>query len=250
MSEEIIGPGSDIQDEIIQRRYIPNGFVRPAVETHDDKYIYGRRLFNQGIDDRLSFTEQLNIRLECRFYYLAGLCYGGHYYRIKTLLARISGPCDDTHLSYACLSGQVCIVELIWKHVSQTNITLNNAMFDAGRGGSIDILAWLIEHGATNCNAALHGACRNGHSELADAIISLGATDYNEGLNEACRGGHINLVKKMRRYGATNLNSGFKFACRNGHYRVMRYLANQGAKKCKCNKPSFASHFWFPCCYI
>ena len=124
------------------------------------------------------------------------------------------------------------------------NLNWNDGLFEACRGGHLNIVNLMIEKGADNWNHGLRGACQNGHLNIINYMIDKGAYSWNYGLYGACLGGHLNIVNLMIEKGADAWNDGLQGACQNGNLNrlqgarkpyntnIMNLMIKKGATRC------------------
>lgn len=144
---------------------------------------------------------------------------------------------------------------------------LQEALYEAGYGGSRSVLSYLLVF-TDKAFPALLGAIKGDHDLLVDFILSqdgVSLTPYdiskaiqyaaeanqlspnmvrflrnkrvirkqelfNRGLYGAAAGGHRDLVDFFLRQGADNLYFAFVMAAENGHLSLLRYLYSRGAR--------------------
>ncbi len=86
-------------------------------------------------------------------------------------------------------------------------ITTQDEFTDACLNG--DLLSIVSSpYGQYNWNFGLFDACRGGHLNIVGLMISKGANNWNRGLYDACRGGHLNIVELLISKGANDWNLG------------------------------------------
>ncbi len=100
----------------------------------------------------------------------------------------------------------------------------NYALGWAVKNGSLLLLRFFLDRGATDYNSAMGDAASNGHQEIVNQMLLLGATDYNGAMSNASRNGHQEIVNQMLSLGATNYNSAMAYAASNGHQEIVRLI--------------------------
>ena len=90
------------------------------------------------------------------------------------------------------------------KKLIKTEIDWGFGLCGACRGGHIDIIKFMIEKCARDCNNGLLFACEGSNIDIVKFMIEKGATHFNGGLLHSC-GSHINIdiEKLMIEKGAT-----------------------------------------------
>lgn len=166
-------------------------------------------------------------------------------------------------LQNACLSGNIKTVSLIFSYwtniyndigifksypnydigfvMNEPNHDLinlwNSYMFNACRGGCIDIVKLMFEKGTkygydvteqVTKDICLHRACSSGNIEVINLLISKGFNTWNTGLEGACSGGHLEIVKLMILNGADAFNDCMHTACIHGHLEIIKYMVQIG----------------------
>lgn len=79
------------------------------------------------------------------------------------------------------------------------------------------------------------GACRGGHMELIKDLMEHGEKNWNEGLIGACKGGHYDIAKYMLDKGADNSFDCMMYAYSNGDMRMIELLASQNNEEYICH---------------
>ena len=135
------------------------------------------------------------------------LCRGNNLFRMTFKDRRI--------FPIACFEGHMDIVKKMLDNSEKLDceylLTQNDkdkGLREACRGGHLDLVGLMIQHGASDWNWGLLGACYGGHIEIARLMIQHGATDWNRSLYGACSEGHIEIARLMIQHGATNWNWG------------------------------------------
>jgi ankyrin repeat protein len=123
----------------------------------------------------------------------------------------------------------------------------NDRIYNACKGGYIEIVKSMIEkgsddryyvqHGAYDWNHGLRGACQGGHIEIVNLMIEKGADARGIGLYCACEAGHIDLVNLMIEkgvsiwnFGKGIWNIGLEGACKGGHIEIVNLMIEKGAR--------------------
>jgi len=80
---------------------------------------------------------------------------------------------------------------------------LDEGLYHACQGGQIDLIHFLIDHGASDWDDGLFGACRGGQREVVILMIEKGACEWNMALFQACGARRPDLIKLMIEKGAS-----------------------------------------------
>ncbi len=142
----------------------------------------------------------------------------------------------------AASAGSIEIIKFLNKDVQYSSI---NAMHYAAYGGYIDIVKLMIgietmgfynpERLLNKLNCSLFEATRGGHVEIVNLLIENGANKFNNAICYAARGGHIGIIKLLIQKGAfyTNdpntINTVMTMAARNGHLDSVKLLIDNEA---------------------
>ena len=117
-------------------------------------------------------------------------------------------------------------------------ITNDKAYINATINGHLDVVRYLVDHGA-NIHAkddnSLRWASENGHLDVVKYLVEHGANVNgldDQALRWASNNGKIEIVKYLVDHGA-NVHALYDYALRlasqNGHLDVVKYLVNHGA---------------------
>lgn len=108
----------------------------------------------------------------------------------------------------------------------------NRALAFASDTGHLDVVRYLIEHGADMITPAVTWASQNGHVDVVRYLVSKGADITNEAFRWASAKGHLDVVRYFVENGAdvtANNNEAIYWANRNRHTDVVEYLLSVGA---------------------
>lgn len=126
-------------------------------------------------------------------------------------------------------------LELIKYVMSQGAQDLNYALDGAAEGGKIEIIKYLMSIGANDINSALEHIAEvdEGDVETFKYILSIGAIgDYNTMLNYAAGGENIEIVKYLVSLIGNNpvlINKTLLTAAKYGQLETVKFLVSQGA---------------------
>lgn len=145
--------------------------------------------------------------------------------------------CKDDALYYACMGGNIEIINMI------VNVCLRiytdedmkkqwlYSVDGACRGGNTNIVKLCIKKIPPDLcdidfwNNCLYSACESGNIHLVNYILDKGATNYNESLAEACDYGHLQIVKRLIKKGANrNHRYALFYACKKGNIELIKFL--------------------------
>ena len=114
----------------------------------------------------------------------------------------------------------------------------NFMLYEAASRGCLDIVKYLVEHGADIHDGDYDTICcasKYGHLEIVEYLVEHGADIYawdDYPLRWASYNGHFDVVKYLVEQGS-NIHTGHDFALReassSGHLDVVKYLIEQGA---------------------
>lgn len=110
-----------------------------------------------------------------------------------------------------------------------SRVRWNSCLYQACRGGHVDIAKLLIARGADDINLAMSYACRGGQREIVELMIANGASDWDMGLIHACRGGHVDIIETMIAKGANVWDRAMASACRRNQFNVVKMMIARGA---------------------
>ncbi len=102
--------------------------------------------------------------------------------------------------------------------------TINEALAQAGRGGSIETVEVLLAWGATGFNWTLEVAARAGHLEIVKLMLAKGATRLNKSMAMAALGGHFEIVKLLKEVGAKNFDTVLIHAVNQGYRDIVELV--------------------------
>ena len=115
---------------------------------------------------------------------------------------------------------------------------MNHMLYEAAKYGYLDIVKYLVEHGANIHDSDYDTVCcasKYGHLEIVEYLVEHGANIYawdDYPLRWASYNGHLDVVKYLVEQGS-NIHTGHDFALReassSGHLDVVKYLIEQGA---------------------
>ena len=84
------------------------------------------------------------------------------------------------------------------QHISKDDkYLLNRALNIASKNGNVQIVNYLLNHGADDMEEGLQGAAKGGHEDLVDFFINKGANNWSLALVDAITGGHKNIISKL-----------------------------------------------------
>jgi ankyrin repeat protein len=167
---------------------------------------------------------------------------------------------------------QMCnlgIVEHLLDYCQNNIPDWNDGLYDACRGGQLEIVNLMIKKGANDWNLGLEYACEGGHFaydnahstrfaydnahstrfaydnarstrfaydnarstrlEIVNLMIEKGADDLDSGLSSACGSGNLEIVNLMIEKGANDWYNGLSNACYYGHLEIINLLIEKGA---------------------
>jgi ankyrin repeat protein len=173
-----------------------------------------------------------------------------------TLRNRLLFRGRKNRLIYAAETGNLTVVrELIEEYGVDINSVSTayymTALMRASLFGNLDIVRYLIDHGA-NVNAtadigmtALMFASQEGHLEIVRCLVERGGANANAArtsdgctaLMWASMNGHLEVVRYLVERGDANVNAAqtddgmtaLMFACKKGHLEIVRYLCQNSA---------------------
>jgi ankyrin repeat protein len=111
----------------------------------------------------------------------------------------------------------------------------------------MDLINFLISHGANNFNESIVEASRYGNIELVELFIGLGANNFNEALGSSpvlyrdqykdfndsdyisLRNNKLKIAKLFLDHGADNLNYTLSTACNYGNIEIIELMISKGA---------------------
>jgi ankyrin repeat protein len=192
------------QIEIV--RFVLKSGVKPTLETfqyaaeHD--FFELCRLFVEFGSRKILSTPELEAELE-------PILLGDRLENFKNLINRGTDPSADDNYS------------IRW----------------ASRRGNLEIVSFLLEHGADSIakNHALQSASRWGHLEVVSFLKEKGAdptADDNKAIRWASEGGHLEVVSLLLAHGAdptAKRNEAIRLASRFGYLEIVRLLLDNGA---------------------
>ena len=122
--------------------------------------------------------------------------------------------------------------------IENNSITNDNSLRSAARNGHLDVIKYLVDHGA-NVNAeddeALILASKYGHLDVVEYLVDHGANIHaqdDQALIYATRNCHVDIVKYLVDHGANvnaEDNTALSYASENGEIKVVKYLVDHGA---------------------
>lgn len=116
------------------------------------------------------------------------------------------------------------------KYLIEMGNDLNEALSWASSYGHLEIVKFLIQHGAKADYNALINASEDGHLEVVQYLIQHGVDPKDsEALIRASEEGHLEVVKYLISQGAdptTRDNLALKWASMNGHLEIVKLLLN------------------------
>lgn len=138
----------------------------------------------------------------------------------------------------ASKNGYLQIVEYLISHGAQIDFMESYAFRLASRNGHIETVKYFINLGINIevlDNYALRFSSSNGHFQIVKILISNGANIVcrkNEALRRASANGYFKTVKFLIEYGANlsaNNNESIRLSAKNGHLRTVKILLTNGA---------------------
>jgi ankyrin repeat protein len=114
--------------------------------------------------------------------------------------------------------------EKFYKNNKDGRLIFNSAMYEAAKGGHMEIVKFMIEKGGKDFDWTMTNAARGGHMEIVKLMIEKGATDFNWAISYAAEGGHMEIVKFMIEKGATYFNWAMNNAAEGRHMEIVKYL--------------------------
>ena len=146
---------------------------------------------------------------------------------------------NNQALIYASKNGHLDVVEYLVDHGANLNVEDDNSLQWASSKGHLKVVEYLVDHGA-NVNAqddyALILASKNGHLDVVEYLVDHGANvnardDY--ALRWASNNGHLDIVEYLVNHGA-NIHAyddqALRWASKYGHVDVVNFLRNLGPK--------------------
>jgi ankyrin repeat protein len=114
--------------------------------------------------------------------------------------------------------------ENFYKKFKDDEYIFDWAMYEAAKGGRIEILKLMIEKGGTDFDLAMAGAAKGGHIGIGKLLIEKGAVNFNGAMIWAAEGGNMEIVKLMVEKGATDFDRAMNNAAKGGHMEIVEYL--------------------------
>jgi len=221
--------------------------------------------FNSGFDGACKggFMNIINMMIELgatKFedgLYFA--CDGNHVEIVRMLINKGATQYIRDGFNYACMNGNLEIINLLLDNGAMDYLDdeISEVFFRGHRDavkllldkganvdgmcqnlrlackyGDLQMINFLLEHGADNLDEGLCGACMSGRLDIIDLMISKGANYWNKGLYGACMGGHLDIIDFMISKGANYWNKGLTGACMKGKFNAMKLMISKGANKC------------------
>jgi hypothetical protein len=132
-----------------------------------------------------------------------------------------------------CKYGDVDILK--WFMINH-QINFDKILWMSAKHGNLDIVSYLIEHGAdihARRDHALRWCAKNGHLDVVKYLVNHGAdihSHHNGALFESAANGHLEIVHYLVDKGADiNAHHDYEYALGgsaiNGHLEVVRYLS-------------------------
>lgn len=118
---------------------------------------------------------------------------------------------------------------------------LEFGLASACEGGHMEIVKFMIAHGAYDWLEGLKQACESGHLEIVQFMISKiegdaeGDEDFEDdkfaywdcALGCACKGGHMDVIQLMISKGASNWYRGLEQACVGGNLKIVKFMISK-----------------------
>jgi hypothetical protein len=127
----------------------------------------------------------------------------------------------------AAAAGNMELVDRFLPQVSTRD--LGPAIYEAAKGGHLDILNLLIWLNPNRVSMIVTGAAHGNQRDLVEDYLDNRPEYLNEALFGAATGGHRELVQNLLHRGAT-IDSALNGAARGNHVELARWLLHQGAR--------------------
>lgn len=106
---------------------------------------------------------------------------------------------------------------------------LNHSLVNASKLGHLDVVKFLIEHGATDpFNAGLIHAAKAGHLDVVKFLLETDPQDINKALGAAASSGHKDIIDYLIEKGANDWTSALDKAAEGGHANLVRFFYAKG----------------------
>lgn len=146
---------------------------------------------------------------------------------------------NNIALTNAALMGHLDIVKYLIEHGANIHAHNDRAIQLASNYGKLDVVKYLVEHGANVCvndNYAVKWAAHSGHLSVVQYLVEHGAdihANQNYAIRFAAKHGDINMVKYLVSVQSkipAGYNYAAKMAKKHGHSEVLEYLISVGAQ--------------------
>jgi ankyrin repeat protein len=157
----------------------------------------------------------------------------------KNLINRGIDPTteDNFVIRWASRRGNLEIVSFLLEHGADS-IAKNYAIRIASYRGHLEVVSFLLEHGidSVDKNKALSSASEKGQLEIVRLLLAHRAdptANNNNAIRSASYSGHLEIVQLLLEKGADPTakdNEAIQFASENGHLEVVRLLLNNDSE--------------------
>ncbi len=231
--DEPIGPdvAEIVAPTILTRDYDPS--VRPTKPESKAFYDWppGDAAYEAGLSGNITQSSH-------SWAQLAGACRSGNMEFVQLALTHCGSSNMSRPIEACALGGHPEILKVIWERSDKNVKDLDWAMRCAGWGGSIGVVEFMLQHGATNYDGCMFGASENGYVDIVNIMLQRGSIDFDSALFAACRGGRMRIAKMfVGRCDQGELNFAFAGACTGKQPELMKLMADHGAISCLCGKP-------------
>jgi ankyrin repeat protein len=178
--------------------------------------------------------------------------YSGNIEAVKLLLSYGANNIDEAFIA-ACEGNYLEVARLLVTGIKDQD-SINKGM-SVCKYKNIELVGFLLEHGANNFNSFMEGAAIRGSFEIVKMMIEHGANKFNRCMEYATNIGSIEIVKLMIELGAndfdkciataiffdrieifafmldyvSNYNELLVYACNHSNEQIVRILIDRGA---------------------
>lgn len=147
---------------------------------------------------QLAYAEYINLLLN-QSHAERVLYWAKHGYEIPLYRAEIHESDLLNVVETAAKYGYLDIVKTLWQRIEQPDHFGNKLITEgAAEHGHIDIVKYMIDKAEViDYNDIMYEAARGGHMDIVRMMLSLEANDYQGTLNGAAFGGNMDIVKLM-----------------------------------------------------
>lgn len=130
----------------------------------------------------------------------------------------------------ACADGNLELVQQIFENPEQpigAGKYLDEALFTACKNGHLNVVKYLVEHGARRLDWALLVTCVHGHLPVVKYLVDQGADNFDNALCHSYGGGHLHIVEYLTEFGGYDKSVAMTYASINGQLESVKRLVEK-----------------------